>query len=197
MKLVLASESTSRLNLLKSSGLDVGVQPSEINEKSIKNKMLAENASTVEIAQYLAQQKALKVSALRKQDIIIGADQILECDGKLFDKAKNIKEARANLRIFKGKEHKLITALVLAQNETIIWSYVTVPILTMRKFSDQFLNRYINSAGPALTRSVGAYYLEESGVQLFSKIDGDYHAILGLPLIPLLNKLRELKLIDD
>jgi septum formation protein len=197
MGLVLASESASRLNLLKSAGLDVAAQPSVINEQSIKDKMLAKNATTAEIAQYLAEQKALKVSALRKHDIIIGADQILQCGGRLFDKAENIKEAETNLKKLRGKEHKLVTAVVLARNEAIIWSYVAVPTLTMRKFSDQFLYSYIDNAGSALTRSVGAYYLEERGVQLFSKIDGDYHAILGLPLVPLLNKLRELKLIDD
>jgi septum formation protein len=197
MGLVLASESASRLNLLKSAGLDVAAQPSVINEQSIKDKMLAKNATTAEIAQYLAEQKALKVSALRKHDIIIGADQILQCGGQLFDKAENIKEAETNLKKLRGKEHKLVTAVVLARNEAIIWSYVAVPTLTMRKFSDQFLYSYIDNAGSALTRSVGAYYLEERGVQLFSKIDGDYHAILGLPLVPLLNKLRELKLIDD
>lgn len=197
MGLVLASESASRLNLLKSAGLDVAVQPSAINEQSIKDKMLAKNATTAEIAQYLAEQKALKVSALRKHDIIIGADQILQCGGQLFDKAENIKEAETNLKKLRGKEHKLVTAVVLARNEAVIWSYVAVPTLTMRKFSDQFLNSYIDNAGFALTRSVGAYYLEERGVQLFSKIDGDYHAILGLPLVPRLNKLRELKLIDD
>lgn len=197
MALILASKSASRLNLLESSGLEVSVIPSEIKEGKIKETMLEDKATLKEIAMALAQRKALKVSEIRYNDIIIGADQILECDGKLFDKAKNKAEALEHLKFFRGKQHKLITAVVLAQNGAIIWSYNTVPTLNMRNISDPFLDEYIEKAGNALTKSVGAYYLEGIGAQLFSRIEGDYHAILGLPLIPLLEKLRELKVVNE
>ena len=197
MALILASKSASRLNLLKSAGLNITVRPSDIDENKIKEKMITENAAFEEIALTLARKKALKISSISKNDTVIGSDQILECDGKLFDKARDTSEAMEHLKFFRAKDHKLITAVVLVQNETIVWSNVTVPTLHMRNFSDRFLNEYISKAGSALTKSVGAYFLEDVGAQLFSRIEGDYHAILGLPLIPLFNKLRELKLIDD
>ncbi len=197
MTLVLASKSTSRQKLLSAAGLDFKARPSQLDEAAIKSEMLAKNSSHQEIAEELATKKAMLVAADHPDATIIGADQILECDGRLFDKAKTAEEAKEHLKFFRGKPHSLITSVVIVRSGKAIWSYTSTPKLTMRDFSNEFLQDYLDNAGSALTSSVGAYFLEDIGIKLFSKIDGDYHAILGLPMIPLLEKLRELNLIDD
>lgn len=197
MTLILASKSGSRQKLLNAAGLKFDVRPSEVDESKIKEKMLEANCSYPEIAEELATQKATTLASLYPDDTIIGADQILECDGKAFDKARSAEEAENHLRFFRGKTHKLITNVVIINAGIKVWSYTSIPKLTMRNFSENFLLYYLENAGTALTSSVGAYFIEDIGIKLFSKIDGDYHAVLGLPMIPLLEKLRELNLIDE
>ena len=197
MTLILASKSQSRRKILEQSGLKFRAIASNLDENNIKHEMLAAGKSFPEIAVKLASEKAMKISHDHPNDIIIGGDQILSCEGILFSKAKNIEEARKNLLSFRGKTHTLITSVVLALGDKIIWHYTSEPQLRMRKFSDQFLEEYLQNAGDALTASVGSYFIEDIGIQLFSDINGEYNDILGLPLMPLLKKLRELKIINE
>jgi septum formation protein len=167
-----------------------------IDENIIKSEMSAKGTSVEEVSEKLAQEKALKISKTHPNDIIIGGDQILVCEGRLFDKAKTVEEAKEHLKFFRGKQHELITSLSIIKNNEVIWTYTSRPKLIMRDFSDQYLNIYIENAGEALLHSVGCYFIEESGAQLFSEIKGDYYAILGMPLLPLLSKLRELDVLE-
>ncbi|MBT5185800.1 MAG: septum formation protein Maf [Kordiimonadaceae bacterium] len=195
-KIILASKSISRQKILAAAGLEAVIISSNIDENIIKNDMTIKGAKTTEISEKLAQQKALKISKDHPDDIIIGGDQILVCEGRSFDKANTIKEAKENLQFFRGKTHELITSICIIKNQEVIWTYTTCPKLTMRDFSDDFLDIYVENAQEALLHSVGCYFIEESGSQLFSKIKGDYYAILGMPRLPLLSKLRELGVLE-
>ena len=197
MTLILASKSASRRKLLMAVGLDIKIVPSKVDEGKIKKKMLREGAKDEEIAQILAIEKAKTVSSKHPDNYVIGADQILVCEGELFDKARDLNEAENHLKFFRGKPHTLVTSVVIVKNKDLVWSHISKPVLYMREFSDQFLTNYIKTGEDALLNSVGCYFIEECGAQLFSKIDGDYYSILGMPLIPLLTKLRELKLLDE
>jgi len=195
-KIILASQSKSRQQILTASGLNVVTMAPNIDENIIKSEMSAKGTSVEEVSEKLAQEKALKISKTHPNDIIIGGDQILVCEGRLFDKAKTVEEAKEHLKFFRGKQHELITSLSIIKNNEVIWTYTSRPKLIMRDFSDQYLNIYIENAGEALLHSVGCYFIEESGAQLFSEIKGDYYAILGMPLLPLLSKLRELDVLE-
>ena len=142
------------------------------------------------MAATLAEAKAVAVSADSPGALIIGADQILECEGALFDKPASEVEAARQLRHLSGRDHRLISALCVARDGAPPWRHAAVARLTMRKLSDAFIADYLNRAGPAVVDAVGSYHLEGLGVHLFSRIDGDYFVILGLPLLPLLAFLR-------
>lgn len=187
-RLVLASGSGVRAMLLKNAGLEFDVQPADVDEDAIKQA--ARDLSPEDLALKLAEEKAKLVSAQRPDDLVIGADQILECDGVLFDKPKGYGGARDHMTKFRGRTHRLISATCAAQDGDIIWRDVAEARLTMRNFSDAFLDHYLTTAGDGILASVGAYRLEEMGSQLFEKIDGDHTTILGLPLFPLFTFLR-------
>ncbi len=196
MGLILASKSKSRENMLRAANIKINAVGSGVDEAAIKSGISATGADYTKVAERLALEKALAVSKKYPGDLVIGADQVLVCENKAFDKAQSLAEAEEHLKFFRGKTHVLVTSLALVENGNRIWCYTEKPELTMTNFSDRFLKNYIKTAGDALLHSVGAYFLEEKGITLFSKIEGDYHAILGLPLLPLLQKLRELKKID-
>jgi septum formation protein len=160
-----------------------------VDEDAVKAAMLAEGANAREIADALAELKAIKVSRSHP-GFVVGADQTLELEGELYDKAETVEEARARLRLLRGKPHKLHSAVVVAKDGAPIWREVVTATLTMRDFSDAFLDDYLADEGQAALGSVGCYRLEGRGVQLFSRIDGDYFTILGLPLMGLLDLLR-------
>lgn len=183
-KLTLASKSKIRATVLSGAGLDFSVQVSGLDEDALKatHKGAAET-----LALALAEAKA---KAIEADGLIIGADQILECDGILYDKPGDMEEARHNLEIFRGQTHYLVGAVVLVENGQTIWSHCGRVALTMRDFSDAFLDAYLAAAGEQILSSVGCYQLEGLGAHLFSHIDGDYFSILGLPLLPLLDGLR-------
>jgi septum formation protein len=186
---VLASKSAARRAVLEGAGVPFEVAVAGVDEDAVKASLLADGASPRDIADALAELKAIRVSRSRS-DLVIGADQTLELDGQLYDKAETVEEARARLKLLRGKPHKLHSAVVVAKEGTPIWREVVTATLTMRDFSDDFIEDYLAREGEAALGSVGCYRLEDLGAQLFSRIEGDYFAILGLPLLGLLELLR-------
>jgi len=190
-RIILASASQTRRGLLARAGLQVEAVAPSVDEQEMKAAFQAEQAPVEACAEALAELKAMRVSQRHPGDLVIGADQMLECNGVWFDKPADADHARAHLQALRGRPHRLATAAVVALNGSRIWGTVEMARLTMRPFSDSFLDRYLSEAGPAVLGSVGAYQLEGLGAQLFAKIEGDFFTILGLPLLPLLGFLRD------
>lgn len=188
---VLASASKSRANLLTAAGLVFEVVPAHADEDAVKAALKTEGADARQCAETLAEIKAVQVSQRLPEALVIGADQMLECDGVWFDKPKDMNSARAHLTAMRGKAHTLPTAAAVVLGGSVIWHHSASPKLTMRDFSDAFIEHYLANTGERILSSVGAYQLEGWGVQLFERIDGDFATILGLPLLPLLGFLRE------
>ncbi|WP_019960454.1 Maf family protein [Woodsholea maritima] len=188
MSFILASGSASRRAILTQAGLSFDVDPAKVDEDILKQQF--KGLDLGDLAQALADEKALDVSRRRADQIVIGGDQVLDLDGHLFDKAKTPEEARARLVAFRGKRHALKGGLAAALNGEVIWRHQSVAYLQVRAFSDAFLDDYMIKAGDILTQSVGAYAFEGLGAQLFDQVEGDYYAILGLDLIALLGFLR-------
>lgn len=190
MKLILASGSAARRQMLEAAGLSFEVDAPRVDEEAAKLSLRAGGLKPRDQADALAELKALSVSRSRP-DFVIGADQMLALGGEVFDKPKSIEEARQHLTRLRGQTHELITASVVAREGAIIWRHIDTPKLKMRAFSDAFLDNYMGQAGEHVLRSVGAYQLEGLGAQLFERVEGDYFSVLGLPLLPLLAFLRE------
>jgi septum formation protein len=188
-QVVLASKSAARRAVLDGAGVAYEATVAGVDEDAVKAGLLAEGASVRDIADALAELKAIKVSRGRPE-LVIGADQTLELEGRLYDKAETLGEARDRLKALRGKPHRLHSAVVVAKAGNPIWREVVTATLTMRDFSDDFLEDYLAAEGEQALGSVGCYRLEGPGAQLFSKIEGDYFAILGLPLLGLLDLLR-------
>ncbi len=188
-RLILASGSAIRAQILDGAGLEYEVISKPVDEAAIKDSLLAEGARLRDIADALAEAKAMRVSRL-EEGFVIGADQIMVMDNKLFDKPKNIDEARDRLKLMRGKTHKLMGGVVVCENGHAVWRHLAVTTLKVRNFSDAFLETYLELEGDAVTKSVGAYRFEGLGSQLFEKVEGDFFSILGLPLLPLLDYLR-------
>jgi septum formation protein len=189
MSIVLASKSAARRAVLAGAGVPHEAAVAGVDEEAVKRGLLAEGATPRDIADALAELKAVRVSRGRP-DFVIGSDQTLDLEGQLFDKVETIEAARERLKALRGKTHKLHSAVVVAKEGAPIWREVVTAKLAMRDFSDAFLEDYLAVEGPEALGSVGCYRLEGPGVQLFSKIEGDYFAILGLPLMGLLDFLR-------
>jgi septum formation protein len=189
VSIVLASKSAARRSVLEGAGVPFEVQVAGVDEEAIKAGMLAEGAGAREIADALAETKAIRVSQ-KTAGFVIGSDQTLEFEGRLYDKAESLEAARARLIELRGKPHKLHSAVVVAKDGAPIWRELVTATLTMRDFSDAFLDAYLAQEGEAALGSVGCYRLEGMGAQLFAKVEGDYFAILGLPLWGLLDLLR-------
>jgi nucleoside triphosphate pyrophosphatase len=187
---VLASKSVSRQAILKAAGVPFEAVGSGVDEDAAKAALLARGQGPRQVAIHLAEAKALAVSKTRPGALVIGADQTLDLDGELFDKAESLGEAHARLRRLRGRSHYLHSAVTVARDGVSAWTTLESPRLTMRAFSDDWLDGYLSRGGEALLGSVGCYLLEDEGVQLFERIEGDYFAILGLPLLPLLACLR-------
>lgn len=188
--LVLASQSTARAGLLQAAGLSFLVCPADLDEAPIKAAARAAGRDAGDAALALAEAKACAVSRDRPGALTIGADQILVCDGRWFDKPADRAEAASHLRALRGRTHTLATAVVLARDGAVIWRHRAEPRLTMRAFSDAFLADYLAAEGDAVRASVGAYRLEGLGAHLFTDVQGEHASILGLPLLALLAALR-------
>jgi septum formation protein len=188
--LVLASASTIRAQLLAAAGVDFRIEPAELDEGFLKQARRAEGRDAADCALALAEAKARQVAARRRQAVVIGADQLLVCGEVWFDKPADLGQARTQLQILRGRTHELVTAVCVVLDGSRLWHTVSRPRLTMRNFTDAFLDDYIAAEGADILGSVGAYRLEGRGAQLFERIEGDYFAILGLPLLELLGFLR-------
>jgi septum formation protein len=185
MKLILASGSAIRAELLRNAGVEIVVRKPEVDEELIKSGMAGQGGESIALA--LAEAKALAVPG----ELVLAADQVLDCGGKLYDKPADLDAARRQLMELRGKSHRLISGVAVARSGAVLWRHVAMATLTMRVFSDSFLDDYLDAGGTDLLTSVGAYKLEKRGAQLFSSVEGDYFTVLGLPLVPVLGFLRD------
>ncbi|VAW21869.1 Septum formation protein Maf [hydrothermal vent metagenome] len=189
--LVLASSSNTRRQMLVQAGFDIVIHKPEINERQIELDAQKRNMALPEIALLLAQKKALAVAMAHPDSLIIAADQILELNGKSLHKPHDLDQARKQLLSLRGKTHHLHCAVALVRRQEVLFQHISTIDLTMRDFSAVELNHVMKCEGTRILDSVGAYRLEGAGVNLFETISGDYFAVLGLPLLPLLGALRQ------
>jgi len=189
-RLILASASASRRALLAAAGLRFDVQPADIDEAAVKRAARARGAGAAEAALELATLKARRIAEREPDAVVIGADQILVHAGEWFDKPPSVAAAGEQLRALRGRSHVLATAVVCQQGARWVWRHVAEPRLTMREFSDDFLDDYLQAEGDDVTSTVGAYRLEGRGIHLFASVEGEHSAILGLPMLDLLEVLR-------
>lgn len=189
--IVLASGSATRRRMLEQAGITFTVATAAVDESAVKAAMREETNNPARVAEVLAELKATRVAAGRPDAIVIGADQMLDCEGIWYDKPASREEARAQLLALRGRTHRLSSAVVALRGGKRVWHHVDSARLTMRHFSDAFLDRYLDAMGEAVTSTVGAYQIEGLGAQLFMLVEGDHFTILGLPLFALMDFLRE------
>jgi len=200
MSVILASGSAIRAQMLRKAGLDFTVETAPVDEAEIKLSLKTDGVAIERIAEALAEAKAARVAARYPglRDLaVIGADQMLEIDGTSLDKPRDHAEAKAHLDLLRGKSHRLISSAVVFSGGSRVWHTTASAYLKMRPFSDTFRDQYLADAGETVLQSVGCYQLEGLGAQLFDRIDGDYFTTLGLPLLPLLAQLRQLRLMQE
>jgi septum formation protein len=193
--LILASNSKTRADLLRSANLYPELHPANIDERSLENELIKNNSSPADTARELAKAKAINISALHPNRYVIGADQTLSLDNKRFHKPASVDEARTTLKQFSGNTHQLHSGVALSYNSKLVWSHVETAHMHVRELSEEFINAYLAQAGDSVLSSVGAYQYEGLGIHLFERIIGDQSTILGLSLLPLLAELRKQELI--
>lgn len=197
MPLVLASVSEIRATLLRNAGVTFETVPARIDEVTIRAALEAEGATPRDVADALAEFKARKVAEKRPDALVIGCDQVLECEGRIYGKPETRDAAKAQLLELRGRRHRLLSAAVVYEAAAPVWRQIGEVRLTMRTFSDDWLDGYVARNWESIRHAVGAYKLEEEGVRLFSRIEGDYFSVLGLPLVELLNYLAARKVIPS
>ena len=191
LPLILASGSATRAKMLRDAGVAIETAVPAIDESEVKASLLHDGAPAAKIAEILAEMKAQRIASRVRGRLVLGSDQMLECDGAWFDKPASRDDARKQLRFLRGKSHSLITSAVLVRDDARLWHVTDRAELRMRAISDDFLERYLDQLGDNVLHSVGAYQLEGLGAQLFERVTGDFFTILGLPLLPVLGILRE------
>lgn len=196
MSLVLASTSPFRKMLFENAGLKFVTDAPEIDERAIEETLDGSGVTASDVAEILAEAKASNVAERHQGKLIVGGDQTLSLEGRQFHKPKNTEEARGHLLSLSGKTHQLNSAIVIVRDEEVLWRHVSVAHMHMRQLDPAFIGRHLAEVGHAALQSVGAYQIEGAGIQLFEKVDGDYFTIVGVPMIPLLAKLRDLGEID-
>lgn len=194
--LILASSSPFRRMLMTNAGLAFDWKPATIDERAIEAPLEEKGASPQEVALVLAEAKARNVAQSCPDAIVIGSDQTMSLGDRVYHKPRDGADARNHLLSLSGQTHQLNSAVALVQGSTLVWTHVSSARLTMRTLSVDFIDRHLERVGEKAFSSVGAYQLEGEGIQLFEKIEGDYFTILGLPMLSLLEKLRELRVID-
>jgi septum formation protein len=195
-KLVLASASPFRKQLMTNAGLVFDAMPAEIDERAIERPLIKQGAKATDIAAALAFAKGADVSRKVPGAFVIGSDQTMSMDEEMFHKCTSVDQARKQLVRMRGKSHQLNSAIAIVRDGEVLWEHVSTAVMTFREFDHRFLDYYLETAGESVLSSVGAYQLEGPGVQLFEKIEGDYFTVLGLPMLPLLRGLRDLGAID-
>ena len=189
--LVLASQSAGRKAMLEAAGVPFEAFPAAVDEAALKAALGAEGQPPRNIADALAEAKALKVSARIPGALVLGSDQLLALeDGTLFDKPESPTDAKAHLRAFSGKLHRLFCAAVIVENGQPVWRHISVATMRVRPLSEKFIDAYVATHWERIRWTVGCYEVEGAGVQLFDRIEGDPFTIIGLPLVPLLGYLR-------
>ena len=190
VKITLASQSKARQEMLRNAGVVFEAKPARIDEDMITVSWLADQAKPHDIADALAEYKVLRVVGSDPTGLVIGSDQVLVCDKKVYSKARTMDEARAKLQELRGKPHQLLSAAVIFEDGKPVWRTLGRAQLFMRDFSDAFLDDYLEQSGDEILSSVGCYFLEGRGVNLFSRVQGDYFTVLGFPLLDVLEFLR-------
>lgn len=191
LTLTLASSSRIRRVLLENANIQVDMRPARVDEDAIRQALQTEDASSRDIADALAEQKAVRVSRKFREALVLGCDQVLDLEGRILSKPKSPGDARDQLVSLRGCRHDLLSAAVICRDGQPIWRHVSVAHMTMRPLSDAWIESYVDRNWPSIAECVGAYQLESEGVRLFSRVDGDYFTILGLPLLDLLSFLIE------
>ncbi|OLP42614.1 Maf family protein [Rhizobium oryziradicis] len=192
LPLVLASTSPFRKQLLQQAGLEFTTAAPDIDEREIEARAEHQSLSPLQLADILGREKALAVSRKQMGALVLGGDQVMALGETVYHKPKDLTQARAQLLSLRGATHVLNSSLAFAKDGEIIWSHVSEAQMSVRMFSEKFLDDYLDKVGDKILKSVGGYQIEGMGVQLFSKVNGDYFTIIGVPLFPLLEKLREL-----
>ena len=195
-KIILASGSPFRKAMLVNAGVAIEAVPAEVDERALEAPLQDSGISPEDVALVLAEAKATEVSERRPGALVLGCDQTLSLGDEVFHKPADMEGARRHLLALSGKTHQLNSAVVLARDGAVLWRHVSVASLTMRNLDPAFIGRHLARVGAKALSSVGAYQIEGEGIQLFEKIEGDYFTIVGLPLLPVLAKLRDLGAID-
>ena len=194
--IILATASEIRQTLLRKADIPFSAVPARIDEVAIKASLMAEDASPRDIADALAEFKARKIADRHPEAMVIGCDQVLEFKGQLLSKPENLDASRSQLTLLRGQQHKLLSAIVIYEKGEPIWRHIGQVRLLMRDLSDVYIDDYVTRNWPGIGDSVGSYKLEEEGSRLFSRIEGDYFTVLGLPLLELIGFLTGRGIID-